>query len=91
MLSYLLAGPCFDEAAKRRCADSARAARGGEKVVMTCSNKLKKKFRVRLPMSRREEERQTIVIVEGDEETIVPQHKLDSVREQLQDLFKDPT
>ena len=41
-------------------------------------------------MSRREE-RQTIVTVEGDEETMVPQHELYFARGQLQDLFKDPT
>ena len=46
---------------------------------------------MRIPISRREEERQTIVIVEGDEETMVPRHKLDFVRGRLQDLFKDPT
>ena len=41
-------------------------------------------------MSRREG-RQTIVIVEGGEETMVPQYELYFARRQLQDLFKDPT
>ena len=102
MLRYLLAVPCFDqgdvgaEASPCRVREHSQSGRGvpGGKVGMNGSNGArppKQESRwVWIPMQEEKKERRTVVIVDGDEETKIPEHQLDFVGEGLKTGFRGP-
>jgi len=84
----------FEVVARHCCADLTNATKVGGEVVDTRSNgvrasKRKQAFGKDAEMGR--EEGRTVVIVDGDEESKVTEHKLHLVRKQLKVVFKDPT
>ena len=80
--------------AKRYCPDPENTPRAGEKVIITRSNNVqtskKEKKLLGEDTDTGREERRTGVVLDGDEETKVAEHKLDFGRKQLKALFKNP-
>ena len=78
--------------AKRYCPDPENAPRAGGKVIITCSNNVqtskKEKKLLGEDTDTGREERRTGVVVDGDEETKVAEHKPDFGRKQFKALSK---